>query len=126
MFIIPGVIVMAGLAMLYTAATCLTWFAALFLGIKAAVVAIVAQALLRIAARALTTRFKRVVAAFAFFALFLFALPFPLAVLGAGLIGAAVAHWRPHWLALPTSDVPASLPPPRHGHDAQRPWHYGW
>lgn len=114
LFIIPGVVVMAALAMLYAVAATLPWFAALFVGIKAAVLAIVAQALLRIAARALTTAFKRAVAAFAFAALFALALPFPLVVLGAGLIGAVVAHWRPRWLALSSDDatVPSLAPAP--------------
>lgn len=58
--------------------------AALFLGIKAAVLAIVVLALVRIGARALDTALKRVLAVAAFTGLFFFDLPFPLIVLGAG------------------------------------------
>ena len=114
LFVIPGALVMLALSVLYGFAAKLGWFAALFLGIKAAVLAVVLQALLRIAGRALNTAFKRGLAAAAFAALFLLDLPFPLVVLGAGAIGIAVAAWRPGWLALKDS----ALPPPA----GPRPW----
>ena len=100
LFVIPGALVMLVLSALYAAAAGLGWFAAIFLGVKAAVLAIVVQALLRIAGRALDTRFKQGLAVAAFVALFLLDWPFPLVVLGAGAIGMAVAAWRPDWLAL--------------------------
>jgi chromate transporter len=100
LFVIPGALVILGLSLLYAYAAQLDWFAALFLGIKAAVLAIVVQALIRIAGRALNTGFKRGLALAAFVALFLFNLPFPLVVLGAGAIGMFVAALRPAWLAL--------------------------
>ncbi|MFZ5664617.1 MAG: chromate efflux transporter [Pseudomonadota bacterium] len=100
LFLLPGVAIIMALSMLYVAAAGLDWFAALFLGIKAAVLAVVVQALIRIAGRALDTAFKRALAAIAFVALALFDLPFPLVVLGAGLAGWLAANWRPGWLAL--------------------------
>ncbi len=103
LFLLPGVAIIMGLSMLYVAAAGLDWFAALFLGIKAAVLAVVVQALLRIAGRALDTGFKRALAAAAFVALALFELPFPLVVLSAGLAGWLAATWRPGWLALKPS-----------------------
>nr|WP_294809906.1 chromate efflux transporter [uncultured Sphingomonas sp.] len=94
LFVVPGALVMLGLALAYVSAAQLDWFAALFLGVKAAVIAIVLQALIRVGGRALTTRFKRGIALAAFLALFLFSAPFPLVVLGAGLLGAlAPAEW---------------------------------
>jgi chromate transporter len=105
-------VVMLGLSMLYAAATGLGWFAALFLGVKAAVLAIVVQALLRIAGRALNSNFKRALAVAAFVALFLFDLPFPLVVLGAGLLGILVAATRPEWLALKPGSVAPTGPRP--------------
>ncbi len=98
LFVLPGAAVMLALSVLYAYAARLGPIAALFLGIKAAVLAIVAQALLRIGRRALDTGFKRWLAAAAFLALFLFGLPFPLVVLGAGAIGMALAGPRPEWL----------------------------
>lgn len=98
LFVLPGAAVMLGLSILYAYAADLRPVAALFLGIKAAVLAIVTQALIRIGRRALDTGFKRVLAVAAFLALFLFALPFPLVVLGAGALGFVLARWRPTWL----------------------------
>ncbi|MCW3847956.1 chromate efflux transporter [Sphingomonas sp. LB-2] len=100
LFVIPGMLVMLALSILYVSAADLSWFAALFLGVKAAVIAIVAQALIRVGGRALTTGFRRWVAVAAFVALFAFALPFPAVVLGAGLVGALVAGAKPEWLKL--------------------------
>ncbi len=100
LFVIPGALVILALSILYAYAANLDWFAALFLGIKAAVLAIVVQALIRIGGRALNTRLKQAIAVAAFVALFFFNLPFPLVVLGAGAIGVAVAIQRPDWLAL--------------------------
>ena len=100
LFVIPGALVMLALSILYALAADLDWFAALFLGIKAAVLAIIAQALLRIAGRALKTPLQRAMAVIAFLALFLFDAPFPLVVLAALAIGAWVGATRPDWLAL--------------------------
>lgn len=114
LFIIPGALIILALSMVYTLAAKLDWFTALFLGIKAAVLAIVVQALLRIAGRALNTRFKQAVAILAFAGLFLLSLPFPLIVLGAGVAGMIVAVWRPDWLAIRISGSPPPASP--------RPW----
>lgn len=114
LFVLPGALVILALSILYGYAAKLDWFAALFLGIKAAVLAIVLQALMRIAGRALNTRFKKLLALAAFLALFFFDLPFPLVVLGSGAIGIAVAALKPDWLAL---KVRAEAPP-----HTPRPW----
>ncbi len=98
LFVIPGALVMLGLSLLYVMAAGLGWFAALFLGIKSAVLAIVAQALIRIGKRALGTRFKLLLAALAFIALLVFHAPFPLVILAAALIGAIAGAVRPDWL----------------------------
>jgi chromate transporter len=100
LFVLPGALVMLGLSLLYAFAAGMSWFAALFLGIKAAVLAIVLQALLRIAGRALKTPVQKALAIAAFLCLFALHLPFPLVVLGAGLIGFLVAKANPEWLAI--------------------------
>jgi chromate transporter len=61
--------------------------AGLFFGLKAAVLAIVFQAVVRIGSRALDGTARRAVAAGAFVALFLFKVPFPLIIVSAGAIG---------------------------------------
>ena len=114
LFVIPGALVILALSILYGYAAHLTWFAALFLGIKAAVLAIVVQALLRVAGRALNTGFKRGIALAAFAALFVLNLPFPLVVLAAGAAGTIAAATRPNLLALKQTDKAPELAP--------RPW----
>ncbi len=109
LFVIPGALVMLALSLLYIAAAGLSWFAALFLGIKAAVLAIVAQALIRVARRALGTRFKLALACLAGAALALGRVPFPVVIVTAGLAGAAVARWRPAWLE--ALHAPGGAPP---------------
>jgi chromate transporter len=74
--------------------------AVLFLGIKAAVVAIVLQALVRIGSRVVGNRVLATVALAAFVAIFFFAAPFPAIVLGAGLIGLAGLKVWPEAFAL--------------------------
>lgn len=109
LFVLPGAAVMLGLSLLYVAAAGLGWFAALFLGVKAAVLAVVVQALARVAKRALGTRFKVVLAVLAALALTLLSAPFPIVILGAGLIGAAVTSLAPQWLGAhhdPASGTP--------------------
>ena len=113
LFVLPGALIMLALSMLYAFAANLDWFEALFLGIKAAVLAIVAQALFRIAGRALNTGFKKSLAIAAFAALFLFNLPFPLVVLGTGALGMVVAALRPEWLALGAGNEQATEQTPR-------------
>jgi chromate transporter len=111
LFVVPGALVMLGLSLLYVAAAGLGWFAALFLGIKAAVLAIVAQALIRVGGRALKTRFALALAVLSFLALAGFALPFPLVVAAAALIGWAVSRTYPEWLGSHQAS-PAAAPGP--------------
>lgn len=106
LFVLPGAAVMLALSLLYVHAAGLGWFDAVFLGVKAAVLALIAQALIRIGKRALNTRFKVALSLLAFVALFAFDLPFPLVVLGAGAIGMAVAARRPDLLRL--RDLPSA------------------
>jgi chromate transporter len=86
-FILPGALAMLALSWLYVLVGDLEPVVGLFFGLKAAVLAIVLQALLRVAGRALHGVLGPLLAAAAFIALFVFALPFPLVVIGAGAIG---------------------------------------
>ncbi|MBK7161795.1 MAG: chromate efflux transporter [Sphingomonadales bacterium] len=100
LFVIPGALVMLGLSALYVVSMQVDWLQGLFFGIKAAVLAIVVQALLRIAGKALTTPAKRALAVVAFIALFALHIPFPILILGAAIIGALVAWKAPALFAL--------------------------
>jgi len=95
LFVLPGALLMLGLAALYAAHRELPLLTAAFFGIKCAVLAIVLEALLRVAKRALHGAAAHATAALAFLALFAFAVPFPLVVLVAGLAGALLAWRRP-------------------------------
>ena len=113
LFVIPGAVIILALSMVYGLAAHLAWFAALFLGIKAAVLALVVQAVLRLAGRALGTPFRKAAALVSFLALFVLHAPFPLVVIGAGLIGWITAQYRPAWLGLKADPpAPASTPLP--------------
>lgn len=87
LFILPGVVAIMALSMIYASFGQVGFVAALFFGLKAAVLAIVLQAVARIGGKALKSTAMRALAAAAFVAIFLFDVPFPLIVLGAGLIG---------------------------------------
>lgn len=87
LFVLPGALVVLALSMIYAAFGNVPLVEALFFGIKAAVLVIVVEALLRIARRALTLRIHWIIAALSFVAIFLFAAPFPLIVFAAALFG---------------------------------------
>ncbi|WP_108815064.1 chromate efflux transporter [Loktanella sp. Alg231-35] len=88
LFVLPGAAVIFALALAYGAYGNLPIVQALFLGVKATVVIIVIEALLKIARRALISQKHILIAACAFAALFIFALPFPLVIAVAAVIGA--------------------------------------
>ncbi|UWQ82027.1 chromate efflux transporter [Leisingera caerulea] len=87
LFVLPGAAVVALLAWLYVQYGTLPAVQSAFLGIKAAVVVIILQALRRLAGKALRNRADWMLAGFGFAALFLLNLPFPLVVLAAALTG---------------------------------------
>ena len=87
LFVLPGAFVVLALSMLYAAFGNLPWIEAIFFGVKAAVLAIVIEALLRVARRALKGNVDWLIAGMAFLALYCFDVPFPLIIIAAGLIG---------------------------------------
>lgn len=87
LFVAPGFLVIVGLSAAYALFQHADWFASLFFGLKAAVLAIVLEAVLRVARKSLRTRAAYLVATASFFALFVLRVPFPLVVFGAGMIG---------------------------------------
>jgi chromate transporter len=92
LFVLPGAILMLALSWLYVAGTGLAFVDGLFFGIKAAVLAIVAQAVIKLSRRALKTPafVALAIASFAGFA-FLNA-PFPLVIVAAALAGVALTR----------------------------------
>ncbi|WP_299731609.1 chromate efflux transporter [uncultured Tateyamaria sp.] len=103
LFVVPGAVVILALALLYIHFGELPLVQAAFLGIKAAVIVVVLQALLRLGQKALSDRAAWILAAIGFVALFVFGLPFPLVVIAAGLFGYLTADLR----APPAAPAPA-------------------
>lgn len=91
LFVLPGALVIFVLASLYAYYGEVPLLQILFLGVKAAVLIIVIEALLRIAKKALHSRLHWALAGLAFAGIFFFSLPFPLIVLLAGTFGAVVS-----------------------------------
>lgn len=87
LFVLPGVVAIMALSWVYALYGNVGTVEALFFGLKAAVLAIVVQAVLRIGSRALKNGAMVAIAAASFVAIFGFAVPFPLIILIAGLIG---------------------------------------
>ena len=100
LFILPGVIAIMGLSYIYAGFGNVGVIEALFFGLKAAVLAIVIQAVVRVGKRALRSRIMVALAAAAFIAIFFFAVPFPIIIITAGVIGYAGAKsGRPEFAA---------------------------
>jgi chromate transporter len=87
LFVLPGIVAIMALSYVYAAFGNVPLVAALFFGLKAAVLAIVLEAVLRIGKRALKNNVLVMLAAAAFAGIFFFDVPFPIIVFGAALIG---------------------------------------
>jgi len=87
LFVVPGAIVVLLLAIIYSLFGDVSLINALFFGIKAAVIVIVVEALLRVAKRALSRTEHWIIAALAFIGIFFIELPYPLIILAAALFG---------------------------------------
>ncbi len=87
LFVIPGAVIVLILSMIYAVFGQVPLVIAIFTGVQAAVIAIVLEALLRVARKALKTNAHWIIAVLAFCALFVFALPFPLVIGLAALWG---------------------------------------
>lgn len=87
LFILPGFVAIMFLSIVYAVYQQTPVVQALFFGLKPAVTAIVVEALLRIGKRVLKNRAMLTVAALSFVAIFFFAVPFPLVIVAAGIVG---------------------------------------
>jgi chromate transporter len=86
-FVLPGFVALMALSVVYALYGSVGAVAGAFFGLKAAVLAVVLQAVFRIGGRALRRREMIALAVAAFVAIFAFHVPFPLIVLGAGIVG---------------------------------------
>lgn len=87
LFVLPSIFILWGLSYIYVAYGSIPWIAAIFYGLKPAVLAIVLAAVIRIGKRGLRNAVMWLVATAAFIAIYFFRAPFPLIVISAGLLG---------------------------------------
>jgi chromate transporter len=100
LFVVPGFLVILALSAAYLAFAGTRTLETLFLGLKAAVLAILLEAVLRIGRRVLKNATMLAIAAASFVAIFAFNAPFPLIVFAAGLLGLAGGRVAPHRFAV--------------------------
>ncbi|WP_196442170.1 chromate efflux transporter [Planomonospora sp. ID67723] len=126
LFVLPGMLALLALSAVYILWRDTTVVAALFAGIAPAVLAIVAQAVIRVAKRSLTHPVFIAVAAAAFAALALFGVPFPIVIAVAALIGWTAHRLAPRAFATSTGHGgdggPAPLIPDDALHHARPSW----
>jgi chromate transporter len=103
LFVLPGCLAMLLLSWLYVRYTNVAAVTALFFGLKAAVLAVVVEAVMRIGRRALKNAFMVGIAAAAFIAIYLFKIHFPWIVIGAALIGALTHRMLPAMFPAPVA-----------------------
>ena len=103
LFVLPGFVVMLGLSIIYAVFGSVAWVSGLLFGLQAAVVALVLQAMVRIARRTLHGPALICIALAAFLALFVLALPFPFVIALAALAGWLLGRARPAWINIPVS-----------------------
>jgi chromate transporter len=112
LFILPGALVMLGLSFIYVLARGVPAVEGALFGIKAAVLVIVVEAIVRIGRRALKTSLLVGLAAAAFVGIFVFEVPFPLIVIAAGLVGFYVARTSPGQLGIAAETESGGPPRP--------------
>lgn len=120
LFVVPGALVMLALCSLYVLGRDLALVEGLFLGIKAAVIAIIIEALIKIGRRALKTRLLVAAAAASFVALAFLGAPFPAVIGAAAILGAGLALTRPAWIGRVGPPPQVALAPPGRTGEALR------
>jgi chromate transporter len=126
LFVLPGAIAIMALSVVYAIFGNVGLVQGLFFGLKAAVLAIVLEAVVRIGRRALKNNVMLAIAAAAFVAIFFLHVPFPLIILAAGLIGliggraglqpflVAGGHGGGHGKAVPDAETALGVAVPPH------------
>jgi chromate transporter len=94
-FVIPSMFVLFGLSYVYVAHGDVSWVASIFSGLKPAVMAVVAAAVIKIGQKALKNGVMIAMAGLSFVAIFFFKIPFPVIVIGAGLVDFVGSLLRP-------------------------------
>src|SRR5256885_13883707 len=96
-FVIPSIFILWALSYVYVAFGNIPWIAAIFYGLKPAVLAIVATAVIRIGSKALKNAVMWSLALAAFVAIYFFRVPFPLIIISAGVLGLVGSRILPQY-----------------------------
>jgi len=126
MFVLPSMIILFALAWLAMTGSGFAWLDALFLGLMAAVIAIIAQAIWRIGHRALTTPALWAIAVAAFLAIFMFNFSFVWIILIAATLGAAGHHLLPSMFPSGGGHHPGNYNPTRTTRQLPTPPRASW
>jgi chromate transporter len=102
LFVVPGFLAILGLSVIYAGFRHVTLVGALFFGLKAAVLALVVEALIRVGKRALLNGLLVVLSITAFVSLFFFEVSFPIVIAAAGVLGGVGARLAPKWFPFAT------------------------
>ncbi|MEP6666834.1 MAG: chromate efflux transporter, partial [Nocardioidaceae bacterium] len=125
LFVLPGILALLALSVIYVGAGDSAVVTALFAGLAPAVLAIVAQAVLRVGGRALGHPALIGIAVAAFLALWVFAVPFPIVIGIAAAVGWGLGRWAPQTMSVRMAEGDAAdrSPPlvPDHALHTQRP-----
>src|SRR5918999_214678 len=105
LFVLPAFFLILGLSWTYAVHGDVSWVAAVFYGLRAAVIGLVAVAVIRVGSKALRHPAFVVIAAVAFVAIFLVKVPFPLIVVGAAVIGLVGSRVAPRVFAIRESET---------------------
>jgi len=95
LFVIPSIFILFALSYTYAAYGTVPWVASIFNGLKAAIMAIVVSAVIKIGKKALKNSLMVSLAVISFISIYFLKIPFPIIVLGAGLIGLAGSYFLP-------------------------------
>ena len=95
LFVIPSIFILFALSYTYAAYGTVPWVASIFNGLKAAIMAIVVAAVIKIGKKALKNSLMVSLAVISFISIYFLKIPFPIIVLGAGLIGLAGSYFLP-------------------------------
>jgi chromate transporter len=118
LFVVPGYVALMVLSAIYAKWGATTAITAIFAGLAPAVLAIVSQAVWRIGKRSLHHRVLQIIALGAFLGLFVFKIPFPIALAGAGLVGYLVSQKWPSVFASKVATQQADVRAPLIGDDS--------
>ena len=112
LFVLPAALLLFALSWLYVSHADIRWVAAVFDGLKPAVLALIVSALWRVGGKALKRPVHWVLAAAAVIGLTVLQLPYPVIIVGALAAGLALGRWQPDWILAPgkaPSAEPASI-----------------